>query len=79
MSGSDLEAAKALAEISKARLFRAAAGAASIALRPATVRSPSKEEIRAMKAQAKGKAQKPIIVARKFIDVLADEVIQNAR
>lgn len=79
LSGSDIEAAKALAEVSKARLHREAAKAAAVALRPALVKVPSKEEIRAMKARAKEKAQKPIAIARKVFDVLADEVMQSAR
>lgn len=79
LSGADIEAAKALAEVSKARLFKAAAGAAANALRPAMVKVPSKEEIRELKARAKEKARRPIIAAHKFIDSIAEEVRQNAR
>lgn len=79
LSGMDIEAAKALAEISKARLYRAAAGAAANALRQAMVKVPSKEELRELRARAKEKAKKPIVAAHKFIDALADEVRQNAR
>lgn len=79
LSGSDIEAAKALAEVSKARLHREAAKAAAVALRPALVKVPSKEELRALRARAKEKAQKPVIAARKVFDALADEVMQNAR
>ncbi|MEN6542330.1 hypothetical protein [Parvibaculum sp.] len=60
LSGADIEVAKALAEASKAPLYRSAAGAASVALWPAMVMVPSKEELRASeKRRRRSRSSRP--------------------